>query len=341
MSQIYRLLGIFIILQFQFAIQAEEIRIAFGSCYDQNKPSEHIWNVIADKKPDLMLLAGDNLYIDSVDPKVFEASYNSLKTNKGFQKLLKQTTIMATWDDHDYGLQDGGKEFKAKQIAKKYFIDFFGYSELQNIAKEDGVQHSREIKVGQKTVRIIMLDTRWYRDGLEFNKLSAATRERFELGPYIPSLDKSKTLLGERQWSWLESILAKPVDLNIIVSSIQFISEYTAWELWANFPHERERMLKLLNRYSRNKAVIISGDVHRAEISMITMDGWDLYDITASGLTSAVYPAKPNVRRIGKAYSVHNFGMFYLEDSQQGLKLRATLNDAQGVELSSMNISLE
>ncbi len=316
-------------------LYADSVQIAFGSCYDQNNSSEDIWRVIAEKKPNLLILAGDNVYIDSELPEKFEQSYASLSNNGGFQALVKQTDVIATWDDHDYGLNDGGKHFKQKQMAKKYFVDFFGYSELQNIEKEDGIQHSREISVGDKTVRIIMLDTRWYRDDLALNKLSAKTRERFQLGPYIPHLDESKTLLGETQWNWLETILAKPVDLNIIVSSIQFISEYTAWELWANFPHERYRMLDLLNRYSPNKAVFISGDVHRAETSAMTVNGWELYDTTSSGLTSSVYPGKPNVHRIGEAHSVHNFGMFYLDNNAQGLKLKSVIYNAQGIELSS------
>jgi len=329
-----------IALLYLFSVQlnAASLKIAFGSCYDQNKPSVNIWHVIAKKQPDLVLLEGDNVYIDSVKAEKFEESYNSLRNNKGFQELKKQSTIMATWDDHDYGLQDGGKFFVKKEMAKQYFTEFFEYPELKNLNEKDGVQHSREIMLGNKTIRIIMLDTRWYRDKLVFNSLSPETRERFELGPYRPSFDRSKTLLGERQWTWLETILAKPVDLNILVSSIQFLSEYTGWELWANFPHERRKMIDLLNQYSHGKAIIISGDVHRAEVSEVSVDDWLLYDITASGLTSAVYPSKPNVNRVGNAYSVNNFGMLYIEDGETGLNVMSVLYDDMGNELSTNEI---
>ena len=341
MAQLFKYILILSTIVIQSLVHAQSIQIAFGSCYDQNKPSEEVWRVIAGKQPDLMILAGDNLYIDSEKPEKFEISYASLENNKGFQYLNKQADIMAIWDDHDYGLQDGGKHFAKKQMAKKYFVDFFGYSELQNIAEQDGVQHSREINVGDKTIRIIMLDTRWYRDDLALNNLSITTRERFELGPYKPHLDNRKTLLGERQWKWLETLLAKPVDLNIIVSSIQFIAEYTAWEIWANFPHERQRMIELLSQFSPNKTVIISGDVHRAETSMMTLDGWELYDITASALTSGVYPGKPNVHRLGDAHVTNNFGMFYIDNNKQGLTVKSVLYDNKGNELSSHNIPVD
>ncbi len=325
----------------QSIIIAEVVRIAFGSCYDQNVPSDEIWRTIANKKINLMLLTGDNVYIDSTKPKKFANGYASLSNNKGFQYLKTKSDIMATWDDHDYGLQDGGKNFSAKVLAKKYFVAFFNYDELLDIPKADGVQHSRIIKVGNKKIRIIMLDTRWYRDELLLNNLQQETRTKFQLGPYRPHLDKSKTLLGERQWQWLESTLAKPVDMNIIVSSIQFLAEYTAWETWANFPHERNRMIGLLERYSKNKVVIISGDVHRAETSMMSINDWALYDITSSGLTSSMYPGKPNIHRLGESQIIHNFGMLRLEDSVSGLTIKSTIYDVMGNELSSHIIPIK
>jgi len=320
---------------------AETIRIAFGSCYSQNTPSEEIWRVIAAKDPSLTILMGDNLYIDSADPKKFAKDYASLANNKGFQELLTQSDMLATWDDHDYGLQDGGKEFSAKQLAKEYFVDFFDYSELKNIAPAEGIQHSRTITVGDKTVRIILLDTRWYRDKLSLSNQAEELRMRFQLGAYVPHTDESTTLLGAKQWQWLEETLAKPVDLNIIVSSIQFLAEYTGWEIWANFPHERRKMLNLLNRYSYKKAVIISGDVHRAETSMMTVNDWELYDVTASGLSANVYPAKPNVHRLGDSHIIHNFGMFHLESTDAGLNVKSVLYDAQGKELSTHVIPID
>ena len=111
---------------------------------------------------------------------------------------------MATWDDHDYGDNDGGKEFSAKQVAKAAFVKAFDYPEIQGIPKDQGIYHSRMVEVAGKSVQIIVLDTRWYRDPLLENRLSETTRERFELGPYRPHLDESKQLLGDSQWQWLE-----------------------------------------------------------------------------------------------------------------------------------------
>ena len=40
--------------------------------------------------------------------------------------LKKQTRVLATWDDHDYGNNDAGAEFPLKEMSKQIFLDFFG-----------------------------------------------------------------------------------------------------------------------------------------------------------------------------------------------------------------------
>lgn len=317
---------------------AENFRITFGSCYDQKQPSEQIFNSIVATSPDLFIFTGDNIYIDSDKSEKFAQDYALLAGNKGFSALSKQTNIMAIWDDHDYGLNDGGKEFSAKQIAKSYFVDFFDYAELQNTPKKQGIEHVRRVQLGDKTIQIIMLDTRWYRDKLLYNNLSKESRERFELGAYRPHSDTSKTLLGDRQWRWLEEQLQKPADLNIVVSSIQILAEFTAWETWANFPHERKRLLAMLEQYSSGKAVLLSGDVHRSETSRLAMTDWDLYELTGSGLSADMYPAKPNVHRIGKVITEHNFGLLDIELTTDGLVLKAGYYDKLGKPLAELTL---
>ena len=35
-----------------------------------------------------------------------------------------QTKIIGTWDDHDYGLNNGGSDFKRKDEYREMFLDF-------------------------------------------------------------------------------------------------------------------------------------------------------------------------------------------------------------------------
>src|SRR6185436_13483983 len=83
-------------------------RIAFGSCCKQDKPAP-IWDAIAAQKPERFLFIGDNIYGDSQDMAVLKAKWKLLNDMPGYQKLKATCPILATWDDHDYGVDDGGQ----------------------------------------------------------------------------------------------------------------------------------------------------------------------------------------------------------------------------------------
>ena len=63
---------------------------------------------------------GDNVYIDSKDPKKMANAYEKLAKIPEFMNFKQQTPLIATWDDHDYAERDGGKDFEGKHDAKNY-----------------------------------------------------------------------------------------------------------------------------------------------------------------------------------------------------------------------------
>ena len=73
-------------------------------------------------------------------------------------------------------------------------------------------------------------------------------------------------MLGEEQFTWLEEqVNESKASVHIVVSSIQVLTTNPVVESWGHFPTEKERLLKTLNNV--NGLVILSGDVHHAEIS--------------------------------------------------------------------------
>jgi alkaline phosphatase D len=132
--------------------------------------------------------------------------------------------------------------------------------------------------------------TRWIAAGL--NLLNSNNR-------FLKDLCKNVKMLSKDQWTWLEEqlgVLDNDIDndygnkrnhddvdddvaLYIIGSSIQVLTTNPAIESWGHYPEERLRLLKLLNNVGmkrRNEkyltkgpttgVVILSGDVHHAEI---------------------------------------------------------------------------
>src|SRR5688572_29882546 len=193
---------------------------------------------------DLALLLGDNIYADTTNMAVMERKYRAMKESEFWQGLRKKAPLMATWDDHDMGGNDAGADYPLKEESQELFLDFLDVAKDSPRWKQEGVYSAAVFGPVGKRVQVILLDTRYFRS-------RPATGQNYVVpsgGRYIPHPDTNTTLLGASQWEWLEAQLRKPAELRIIGSSIQFISEFSGAEAWANFPHEKRRMLELIEK---------------------------------------------------------------------------------------------
>ncbi len=277
--------------------------IAFGSCANQWYDLS-IFNKIRNLDPDLYLAMGDNMYADipPLEPlpayhKLIANGYEMLFNKEPFKSFAKNIPIIATWDDHDYGLNNGGKTFTHKNEAKSYFMRYYNIPNNSPIRNRNGIYNSYYFGDDEKRLQIIMLDTRWFLDVISPEPIS-------------PTSDITKTILGEEQWNWLEEELKKPAKIRIIGSSTQFAVENNGWETWANYPHEIERFYDVIRRARAEGLFFVSGDIHYAEINKREPeDLYPLYDVTSSGLTHFHSPATKSSYRVGNAYTRENFGM--------------------------------
>jgi alkaline phosphatase D len=286
-------------------------RISFGSCAGQDKP-QPIWEKIIQAKPDIFLMIGDNIYGDTEDMNVLQAKYNLLAAMPGFKKLRKSVPVMATWDDHDYGVNDGGANYPKRVESQKVFMDFWGDSQDSPRRKREGIYDAKVFGPVGKQVQLILLDTRYFRGPLQICKSCASNQGRYE-----PSDDKSSPMLGEAQWKWLEEQLRIPAQVRIIVSSIQVVAEDHGWEKWMNLPHERQRLFHLIRDTKASGVLFISGDRHLAELSMMDAGvGYPLYDLTSSALNRSTYNWRryeTNRHRVGTMNWGDNFGMVNID----------------------------
>jgi alkaline phosphatase D len=285
-------------------------KITFGSCGDQDWP-QPVLSLAAENKPDAFIFLGDNIYGDTDNMDTLSNKYARWQAQPDYKKLDSATKIFATWDDHDFGRNDAGVHYPYKKESKEIFLKVFNEPIESERRKHNGIYHTEYIKAGEKTIQVLLLDVRTFRNNLLLYKKgdSLPRKEYFYTPDYKPHTSPDSTLLGAEQWKWLEGELAKPADLRLICSGSQFSIEYNGYEAWANFPHEQRKMLELIKKTKANGVMFLTGDVHYAEISKLEEPGlYPVYDVTASGITSTWDFATLNKNRIEGPVMENHFG---------------------------------
>lgn len=328
-----------------FAQQALPLisRIAFGSCGSQDK-NQPILDSAAAHRPDLFVWLGDNIYGDTKDMNVLRAKYAKLGAKPEFQRLKKATRFMATWDDHDYGWNDSGKYYPFKKESKEIFMEFWEEPANSPRRQHEGIYTAQMFEGNGRKVQVILLDNRTFRSDLRRYRGELSYDERYFYPlDYYPHEITDSTLLGEAQWQWLETELRKPADLRIIGSGSQFSIAFNGYEAWANFPHERQRMLDLIKKTRANGVMFITGDVHYAEISVLKdANLYPIYDVTASGITSTWHFATPNENRIEGPIMDNHFGQITIDWQQADPLINMEIYDIRGNQRiqHAINLSL-
>ena len=143
----------------------DEFTIAFGSCNKTSLPNL-LWDDIEQTNPDVWIWGGDNIYADTDDMQKLARLYEAQNRVPGYKQLNAVTPIIGTWDNHDYGLNDGGTEFVAKKQSQQKFFDFMGVPTNSPRRQQEGVYASHNYMRNGGNVKVSVLDTRYFRTGL-------------------------------------------------------------------------------------------------------------------------------------------------------------------------------
>ena len=282
-------------------------RIAFGSCNRTDLP-QPLWEPIGAAEPDLWIWLGDNIYADTDDMGVMRAMYEDQLAQPGYARLRETTRVLGIWDDHDYGVNDGGKEYPARAESQVELLDFLGEPRGSARRGRAGVYTSYVYGEAPNRTKIILLDTRYHRDA--------------------PGAEGD--ILGEAQWAWLqEQLNGSDAQLHLIGGGIQFLPEDHRHEKWAEFPTARARLFDVIAASGAANVILLSGDRHISEISRVDDSGagYPLYEVTSSGMTHswADNPGEVNRHRVGEMYTLLSFGVIEVDwaGGTVSLQLRA------------------
>lgn len=270
--------------------------IAFGSCNFQFHRQDY-WQAVSANRPDLWIWLGDIIYADTRDTAVLRRKYEQQMNKQVYGDFVSGVPVIGTWDDHDMGINDADRYYEHKALAKHLFWNLMGVNQDSPLRNREGVYSSWLLGPPGKQVKIIMTDLRYLKQK--------------------PGADSS--MLGEEQWAWLEKeLLESEARLNIIGSSIQFLSRKKLAENWAEFPSDQKRMWNLLEKQGKYNTIFISGDIHSAELLGAPYPGDKnrfLFEFTSSGLTHSnwFFPFEENKYSLETDYYGRNFGIIRLE----------------------------
>ena len=271
-----------------------DTKIAFASCCKLQKVNpQPAWAEIQLEKPDVLLLLGDNIYLDKDshdDPAALTAElallYRAQLREPNFSALLadmkaRGKPVLATYDDHDF-LGDnrvGAANPALRDSARE-----------QLVAAIDPVRTGDDVYSSQwhGNVRIVVLDTRYHRDLLP------------------GAADQRDAILGARQWQWLEAELERKDSPFVLVVSSTAFHRYGVNEAWSYYTAAFQRLRDLLRH--RSGAMVASGDIHDNELK----DKSGVIEVVSSG-----------VARPGKGHGERrNYGLLVFDETGVDIDLR-------------------
>ena len=262
------------------------LRIAILGCHKQFEPAPALFRY-QEINPDLCLWVGDNVYADTKDDiSYIDSCYAALAAKPAFRQLIQNYPYLATWDDHDYGLNNEGRHYSLKLQSKQRFRAFWG---LENKIPEerDGIYYDELYQFQGRVVQILMLDGRYNRDD--------------------PGTNGDP--LGENQWAWLSNALEKEADLRLLVSGFQILlDESSGSETWESFPDARSRLFQLVQEKQVEQLVFITGDQHYGEVCRLDNAlGFDAIEFQFAGINQIEKPEFNTYRVSNVIESKHSY----------------------------------
>ena len=300
----------------------DRVRLAFGGdvagqnvCRD-TREGFPIMETIRAQRPDVFVGLGDMIYADNAcnavglygnaqivgpgpapDLATFWAHWRYNRDDGKSQRLLRSTSYVGVWDDHevvnDFGPLNDTRStppytpgVHLMPIGLEAFLDYTPIAIAPNTPK----RLYRSLRWG-KHLELFVLDNRQYRDA------NLAT----------DSPDRPKTMLGREQLTWLkESLAASDATWKVVVSSVP-MSIPTGFpptggrDGWANFDQTtgfEQELLDIL-RFMAGRGIVntvwITTDIHFAEVfryrPFASSPDFVVHEFATGPLNAGIFPS--------------------------------------------------
>lgn len=294
---------------------ANRLNLVVASCMDDDlEEAFGIWDEVAKKAPEYLLLIGDNVYADKngkaggaqTSPEMLWKRYVDVRLSLPIYFQEKLIPTHALWDDHDYGQNNSGVFYEHKEASKEIFNAFWAQSlSEENWFKSYGV--GGLLTLGD--FNLYFLDARTFR-----------------------SPEKTGTHLGLEQESWFLEKIKQENNPSLIVKGDQFFGGYHQFESFeGDNPENFQRFVQEL-KSSKTPFVFVSGDRHMSEIMQFprALFTRPSFEITSSPIHAKLFPNSndKNPWRVVANNDRHNFT--YIENEARDSHWFLEVEDIDG-----------
>ncbi|MEQ1631919.1 MAG: alkaline phosphatase D family protein [Planctomycetota bacterium] len=254
---------------------AKAAKIAFGSCAEERKQDElPLWGHLLAGNPDALVLLGDTPYIDNTKLAVQRDRYREFYAHPSIAHVLRSVSTYATWDDHDYSLNDRYGDVRGRNESRQAFVENHALASFG----ENGEGIYTRFRRGP--IEVFVLDARWFADTSD--------------SPLAPG---HRTLLGERQLEWLRrGLLASTAPFKVLCCGLVWNGAVRAnkKDTWATWAAERDALFAFLGEHRIGGVVLVSGDLHVTRLlhhPTLALCGYDLPEFVTSPMSATPIPA--------------------------------------------------
>ncbi|MEZ6039984.1 MAG: alkaline phosphatase D family protein [Planctomycetaceae bacterium] len=245
--------------------------VSFVSCVDIEPNA--IWQEMANLDVDGVFLMGDTPYIDSSDLSVVRTRHRQFLQMPELAALGSHTPIVGTWDDHDFGRNNGNGRnmMNGKESTRRGFVEYRAHAQFGD--GSEGVYH----KVDLGMIEVFLLDPR------TFSQTAPS-----------PVDQTQPTCFGADQWNWLlKSLRESKAPFKVLAMGAIWQDKknketddlFTYW-------YERDALLDFIKTEQISGVVLLGGDIHLARHLVHPQRvGYNLHDFIISPGHSKVITA--------------------------------------------------
>jgi len=283
--------------RFQTALPPDSrapVRFGFFSCANYTNGYYNAYELLAREDLDFVLCLGDYIYAETYDDVAsgravrddrigkpnphydfilseagtlpeYRAKYALYRSDPALRRLHQTHPVVAIWDDHEVqnnyanGAPDGGLTLRADFSRARRDASYQAFFESMPVFPRGRSRIYRTQRHG-RTLELTLLDERQYRDNQPCGDRIAVP---------CGSWDRPRTLLGNRQRSFLEGRLSVSRAAWKVVGGQSLMmpnrvhdGQFTRFDSWQGYPQEREHLLQHILQTPISDVIFIAGDVH-------------------------------------------------------------------------------